>query len=87
MQLTLLSRGYCHLCHEMEQAVRAQLPTDWQLEVVDIDRHPVLEEKYDVLVPVLLAGEVVVFHYHFDPLRWQALTQAQKGPQALVKVG
>lgn len=72
-QLTLLSRTYCHLCHDMEQQVRARLPVGWSLNVLDIDQHPALEEKYDERVPVLLAGEFEVFHYFFDALRWQSL--------------
>ena len=73
MRLTLLSRTYCHLCHDMEQQVRVQLPAAWSLEVVDIDQHPALEEQYDERVPVLLAGESEVFHHFFDAVRWQSL--------------
>ncbi|TAK92128.1 MAG: glutaredoxin family protein [Burkholderiaceae bacterium] len=72
MRLTLLSRTYCHLCHEMEQQVRARLPQGWGLEVVDIDQHPQLESQYDEQVPVLLAGEQELFHHFFDPAQWQA---------------
>ena len=52
----LYSRSYCHLCDDMHQALRAlcalcdqQLP----IEVIDVDLHPELVERYDELVPVL----------------------------------
>lgn len=34
--------------------------------VVDVDSDPVLENKYGELVPVLLAGEREICHYHLD---------------------
>lgn len=53
----LYSRSYCHLCDDMHQALRAlchlcdqQLP----IEVIDVDLHPELVERYDELVPVLI---------------------------------
>lgn len=53
----LYSRSYCHLCDDMHEALRAlcvlygkQLP----IEVIDVDLHPELVERYDELVPVLM---------------------------------
>lgn len=67
IDLTLLSRVYCHLCHDMEAAL---LPLaaefDAKVTVVDIDADPVLEAKYDELVPVLLHGETELCHYFLD---------------------
>lgn len=76
MQLKLLARPYCHLCHDMEQEVRAQLPANWSLEVIDIDQYPALEQRYDERVPVLLAGESELFHYYFDAMQWQSLLKS-----------
>jgi hypothetical protein len=52
--MTLYSRAYCHLCHEMREqleALRGEL--DFQLEVLDVDADAALEERYGELVPVL----------------------------------
>ena len=69
VRLTLYMRAYCHLCEEMQQAL---LP--WQeqlgfgLNVVDIDADPQLVERFDTLVPVLMAGDEEICHYFFDQL-------------------
>lgn len=66
-ELTLLSRSYCHLCHDMEVAL-APLAAEFgaQVNVIDVDAHPTLEEKYDELVPVLLHGDIELCHYFLD---------------------
>jgi hypothetical protein len=67
IELTLLSRSYCHLCHDMELAL-APLMVEFgvQLSVLDVDADPLLEAKYDELVPVLLHGETELCHYFLD---------------------
>jgi hypothetical protein len=40
--------------------------TPFDFQVIDVDADPVLEEKYGELVPVLLAGEREICHYHLD---------------------
>lgn len=67
IELTLISRGYCHLCHDMEEAI-ASLVAEFgaTLTVLDVDADPLLEAKYDELVPVLLHGENELCHYHLD---------------------
>lgn len=70
-RLTLLSRDYCHLCHEMRAALNdlrgAQGMADFSLEIVDVDADPVLEGRYGELVPVLLdAAGRALCHYHLD---------------------
>jgi thioredoxin reductase (NADPH) len=37
-----------------------------RLVVLDVDADPVLEAKYDELVPVLLHGENELCHYHLE---------------------
>lgn len=66
-ELTLISRGYCHLCHDMEAAL-APLAAEFgaTVTVLDVDADPVLEAKYDELVPVLLHGETELCHYFLD---------------------
>ncbi len=67
IELTLMSRGYCHLCHDMEAAL-APLAEEFGAEVivVDVDADPDLEAKYDELVPVLLHGDTELCHYFLD---------------------
>ena len=66
-RLTVLSRGYCHLCHQMiAQLEQLRDRLDFTFEVVDVDRDPVLEEEWGVKVPVLLDGEEEICHYFLD---------------------
>lgn len=67
IELTLISRSYCHLCHDMEVALAAlRSELDISLTVLDVDADPALEAKFDELVPVLLHGEVELCHYFLD---------------------
>lgn len=76
-QLTLISRGYCHLCHDMEVAI-APLLAEFCVEmtVLDVDADPDLEARYDELVPVLLAGDGAshqeICHYFLDEAKVRA---------------
>ncbi len=70
--LTLYWREYCHLCHDMLAqllALREELGgvDVFSVEQVDVDRDPLLEAKYDELVPVLVAGERELCHYFLKP--------------------
>jgi len=67
IELTLMSRGYCHLCHDMEVALRP-LASEFgaTITVLDVDADPDLEAKYDELVPVLLHGDTELCHYFLD---------------------
>lgn len=67
IELTLLSRSYCHLCHDMAAAL-APLAAEFgaRIRVLDVDADPLLEAKYDELVPVLLHGETELCHYFLD---------------------
>lgn len=65
--LTLLSRGYCHLCEEMLQAVlRLRRARAFSVEVIDVDAQTELEERYGGRVPVLLAEGTELCHYRLD---------------------
>ena len=65
--LTVLSREYCHLCEELITALRRfQGRYDFEIRVVDMDRHPELEEKWGDKVPVLLDGDLEICHYFLD---------------------
>jgi len=62
-----MSRGYCHLCHDMELALKP-LAEEFSasVTVIDVDVDPELEAKYDELVPVLLHGDTELCHYFLD---------------------
>lgn len=66
-KLTLISRGYCHLCHDMEVAL-APLAREFgiEVEVLDVDADAALEALYDELVPVLLHEGSELCHYFLD---------------------
>ena len=67
IELTLMSRSYCHLCHDMEEALAPLLHEfGASLRVLDVDADPALEAKYDELVPVLLHGDTELCHYFLD---------------------
>jgi thioredoxin reductase (NADPH) len=66
-ELTVLSREWCHLCHELVarlEPLAAEL--GWVLRVVDVDTDPQLDARWDELVPVVLAGEHELCHHHLD---------------------
>ena len=67
VELSLMSRGYCHLCHDMEVAL-VPLAAEFGavVKVLDVDADPALEAKYDELVPVLLHGDTELCHYFLD---------------------
>lgn len=56
MKLTLMFREYCSLCHKMREQLKPyQEQFGFELDIVDVDEDPVLEEKYNELV-LLFAG-------------------------------
>ena len=68
-KLTVLSRTYCHLCDDMITALenfRGRFSLAFEFEVIDIDQHPVLEEKWGDKVPVLMDDEAEICHYFLD---------------------
>ena len=74
LKLTLLSRGYCHLCEEMRLQIEPVLDDPRvTLEVLDIDADPALEARWGDKVPVLLAGAREPCRYRLDRValaRW-----------------
>jgi len=66
-KLTVLSRDYCHLCEELVAGLkRFQARYDFDIDVIDVDRHPHLEAKWGDKVPVLLDGDLEICHYYLD---------------------
>lgn len=67
LRLTLYGRAYCHLCDEMREALRAfESPGLVQVEYVDVDSRPELDEQFGELVPVLFAEGDEICHYRLD---------------------
>lgn len=66
-KLTVLTRAYCHLCEELIAGLKqVQARYDFDIEVIDVDRHPQLEERWGDKVPVLLDGDRELCHYFLD---------------------
>ncbi len=79
IKLTVLSRSYCHLCDDMIAALenfRGRFSSPLEIEVVDIDRHPALEEIWGDKVPVLLAGDWEICHYFLNEAALQEFVSA-----------
>ncbi|MFM0419626.1 glutaredoxin family protein [Paraburkholderia aromaticivorans] len=71
--LTLYGRAWCHLCDDMRAAL-APLLAEFgaRVEIVDVDADPLLEARYNELVPVLVCDGVELCHYHLDVARVRA---------------
>lgn len=66
-EFVVLSREWCHLCHELIAALEPIVAdTGWSVRVLDVDADPELEARWDELVPVVLAGGRELCHYHLD---------------------
>ena len=66
-RLTVLSREYCHLCEELITALKQfQGRYSFDIEIIDVDRRPELEERWGDKVPVLLDGDLEICHYFLD---------------------
>ncbi|WP_233831446.1 glutaredoxin family protein [Paraburkholderia sp. ZP32-5] len=65
--LTLYGRAWCHLCDDMHAALESLLVEfGAQLTVIDVDTDPLLEARYNELVPVLVCDGIELCHYHLD---------------------
>jgi thioredoxin reductase (NADPH) len=76
-ELTVMSREWCHLCHDLVEALHplaAEL--GWSVRVLDVDRDPALEARWDELVPVVLHGDHELCHYHLDEAAVRAYCSA-----------
>ena len=67
----LYSRSYCHLCDELLAALRKLVGDEISVNVIDIDLHTELVQRYDELVPVLIGcrdgqPEQQLCHYFLD---------------------
>jgi len=82
VQLTLLTRAYCHLCDEMREALAPFAARHGaRVDEIDVDADAELEARWGDFVPVLLAGGrhgTELCHFVLDGTRVeQALASAQ----------
>jgi hypothetical protein len=78
VSLTLYGRAWCHLCDDMLAALRPVLAgSGAQVVVIDIDADPLLEARYNDLVPVLVCGDVELCRYRFDETAVRAALSAR----------
>lgn len=67
LDVTLYTRPGCHLCDEMKAQVAPLIRrAGAKLREVNIDTDPILRDRYDVEVPVLLLGARKIAKYHLD---------------------
>ena len=67
----LYSRSYCHLCDDLLAALRKLVGDEISVNVIDIDLHTELVQRYDELVPVLIGcrdgqPDQQLCHYFLD---------------------
>jgi glutaredoxin len=64
----IYSRPDCHLCHEAEEAIRhSSCSPEVEIEMVNIDEDPRLQELYKDDVPVVFINGVKVFKHRVSP--------------------
>lgn len=68
-QLTLFTREGCHLCEDLMQDLRAfDEFKSLDIELVDIDNDPSLQQKYTADVPVLAMGSEIICKHFLNPM-------------------
>ena len=73
MKLTVLSRSYCSLCQKMLDALAPwQAQYGFEVQTIDVDADEALVARYNELVPVLLAGDNEICHWHLDEAKLRA---------------
>lgn len=80
---TVLSREWCHLCHDMIAALRPLADAyGWRIEILDVDADAALEARWNELVPVLLDGDMALCHWHLDAERVRRHCEARMAAAA-----
>jgi hypothetical protein len=66
-ELTVYSRGYCHLCDDMIAGLRSlQARFPFELKIVDVDSDDALERRYGEDVPVVVHGARELCRHRLD---------------------
>lgn len=71
----IYSRQGCHLCEEAEALLRQH---GFQVQLVDIDTTPQLQERYDRCIPVVVIDGRERFRGRVDPRLLRRLVTARK---------
>jgi hypothetical protein len=84
LDVTLYTRPGCHLCEEMKAQIAPLIRRSGaRLREINIDGDPVLRERYNVEVPVLLLGARKIAKYHLDAEQFRRqLDQARSNATA-----
>lgn len=62
MKVIVYTRVGCHLCEDAEKLLEKEQKTrHFDMECVDVDKDPLLREKYDECVPVVVIDGVERF--------------------------
>lgn len=70
VEFRIYSRDGCHLCECMERELRAVLAgIPAGVSIIDVDSDPDLQDRFGEWVPVLVAGDRELCHYHLNPDR------------------
>ena len=78
VNLVMYGRSACHLCQDMQDALtKLQEEYDFSLEIRDIDSKPDWFRKYSQKIPVLMAEDTEICHFHLDPVALQAYFSRQ----------
>ncbi len=79
-ELIVYSRRGCHLCEDMTRALaRLEPELGIRFREVDIDRDPDLQARYNVQVPLLVAGETELSRHFLDIDRLRAWCASAAG--------
>jgi glutaredoxin len=81
VEVVLYSRQQCHLCHiarDVIEAAQRRFKLDIQLVEIDIDQHPELREKFDLVVPVVSIAGREVFESRIDQESFRAAVEKQR---------
>jgi glutaredoxin len=67
IRVEIYSRPGCHLCEEAHETVgRARARRHFELQVIDIERDPRLEEAYGSEIPVIFINGNEAFRHRVD---------------------
>jgi glutaredoxin len=65
--VTVYTRRGCTLCAEAERVVAEVADGRATVELIDIDAHPEIVERFTLRVPVVAVDGVELFEFHVDP--------------------
>ncbi|MEL6214923.1 MAG: glutaredoxin family protein [Pseudomonadota bacterium] len=75
-ELIVYSRQGCHLCEELIEMLLPIARGRCDVSVVDIDTDSQLQERYNLRVPVLTAGDIEICEGRLDTARLYAFLRS-----------